>query len=343
MSGITFSDMSVVYDGNAHHAVISGTLPTGLDGITVTVTYTGEATNVSDGAVLTTATFATESENYEIPDAMTAYTTVTPKTLNVIANGLSITYGEEDLPLTYIYEGLVDGDVITGAPERESGDEPGEYAILVGTLTAGENYSISFVGATYVIEKMTALIDISGVATEYTYTGALQTVTGAVLNHTEAELVTENGTFTTVGEGDGLTVIFSAPETDHYKAVSVSVTVSVSPLKVDAPTAAESSFEFTGEEIVYIEGSDELPYTVTNGSATEVGTYTAVIELKDRENYVWSDADFDGEMEWEITEKTVLDPLPEPEDNVDMLEPDDNEDVPEPENNVYLPESEENA
>ena len=54
------------------------------------------------------------------------------------------------------------------------------------------------------------MIDVSGVETEYTYTGEKQTVTGAVLNHTKAQLVYADNNFTYVLEGGKQIVTITA-------------------------------------------------------------------------------------------------------------------------------------
>jgi len=77
--------------------------------------------------------------------------TVNKKTLTITAESKSKTYAEADPPLTYISEGLLDGDAITGALARDPGEAVGTYAILQGTLTAGDNYTIRFTGASLTI------------------------------------------------------------------------------------------------------------------------------------------------------------------------------------------------
>lgn len=46
---------------------------------------------------------------------------------------------------------LVDGDGFTGTLSREAGEAAGTYAITPGTLDAGGNNAITFVGADFVI------------------------------------------------------------------------------------------------------------------------------------------------------------------------------------------------
>ena len=69
MSGVTFEDLTVTYDGKSHSIVITGTLPTG-----VTVTYEGNA-QTEVGTYTVTAKF-TASANYNPISDMTATLTI---------------------------------------------------------------------------------------------------------------------------------------------------------------------------------------------------------------------------------------------------------------------------
>ncbi|MGN6531059.1 MAG: MBG domain-containing protein, partial [Ginsengibacter sp.] len=80
--------------------------------------------------------------------------TITPKAITITANNdQSKEYGTTDPSLTYIIsEGsLEEADEITGTLDRVEGENAGDYAIGQGTLTAGSNYSLSFVGANFTI------------------------------------------------------------------------------------------------------------------------------------------------------------------------------------------------
>lgn len=81
MTGVTFENASPEYDGTEKTITVSGTLPTGADGIQVTVSYSGtNGTALTNaGSTEITATFATTSTNYNVPEAKTATLTVTPK------------------------------------------------------------------------------------------------------------------------------------------------------------------------------------------------------------------------------------------------------------------------
>jgi hypothetical protein len=60
-------------------------------------------------------------------------------------------YGEEDPELTYVSSGLLGSDALTGSLARETGENAGTYAITQGSLSAGGNYTIDYVGAVFTI------------------------------------------------------------------------------------------------------------------------------------------------------------------------------------------------
>jgi len=86
--------------------------------------------------------------------------TVTERPLEITADdGQSKIVGEEDPELTYtITSGsLVSGDAITGSLIREEGETPGAYNIELGTLSAGSDYTITFISADFIIEPATGI------------------------------------------------------------------------------------------------------------------------------------------------------------------------------------------
>lgn len=104
-----------------------------------------------------------EGADYAFSGKTTASYTIKPAELKVTAEAQTKKVGEADPELTYTYEGLVDGDKITGALTRDAGEAAGSYAIKLGTLTAGTNYAINFTGANLTIT------DDSSVPEESTY------------------------------------------------------------------------------------------------------------------------------------------------------------------------------
>jgi len=81
--------------------------------------------------------------------------TVNPKPLTVAAAARAKTYGDADPALTYAADGLVGGDALSGALTRAAGENAGAYAIGLGSLDAGANYTLDFTGANLTIGKAT--------------------------------------------------------------------------------------------------------------------------------------------------------------------------------------------
>ena len=82
---------SYVYDGKAHAPEIAA-LPNGLDGIGLKVAYSGEVTDVSDGTVTRTATFSTESGNYNTPGAVSVEICIAAREVSVVWEQTHYTY-----------------------------------------------------------------------------------------------------------------------------------------------------------------------------------------------------------------------------------------------------------
>jgi hypothetical protein len=90
--------------------------------------------------------------------------TVTPIALTVTADPQTKIYGESDPALTYqITSGtLINGDTFTGSLSRVPGENAGSYAIEQGSLTAGDNYALTYQGASLSITPaMSALVLVS--------------------------------------------------------------------------------------------------------------------------------------------------------------------------------------
>jgi len=84
MTGISFVDKTVNYDGNEHSIEIGGTLPDG-----VTVSYGDNNVKTAAGTYLVTATFAVDAVNYNVPAPKTATLTIKPTYLITVTGGTS--------------------------------------------------------------------------------------------------------------------------------------------------------------------------------------------------------------------------------------------------------------
>ena len=122
------------------------------------------------------------SANYAAADSVPTSFTITPQAITVTANPQTKVYGTADPALTYqITSGsLVSGDSFSGSLTRVPGENVGSYAIEQGTLTAGSNYDLTFVGANLLItpapltvtaNNQTMVYGGAVPALTYTYTG----------------------------------------------------------------------------------------------------------------------------------------------------------------------------
>jgi hypothetical protein len=91
--------------------------------------------------------------NYTIEVASTGSFLITPRSLTIAADDLTMIFGEDVPDLTYtIVDGqLVFNDTLSGALTTGEIDAPGLFAILQGSLTAGSNYEISFLPGTLTV------------------------------------------------------------------------------------------------------------------------------------------------------------------------------------------------
>ena len=131
--------------GAVSYAVTDGTAYCAVNGTTLTGTSVGTCT--------VTATKAADDNYFEA--TTTVDVDVSPLAITVTADAQSKVYGAADPALTYSASpALINGDGLTGALDRISGEDVGSYAIGQGTLAAGNNYTLSYVGADLTIAPL---------------------------------------------------------------------------------------------------------------------------------------------------------------------------------------------
>jgi hypothetical protein len=114
--------------------------------------------------------------------------TITPRALTVTADAQTKVYGTADPALTYqLTSGtLVGSDSFSGALTRVAGENAGTYAILQGTLTAGTNYAINYIGANLTLTAGNSALAVASSAnpsptgSNVTFTATLSAVSPAV-------------------------------------------------------------------------------------------------------------------------------------------------------------------
>jgi len=147
---------------------------------TFTVQFTGFQ-NSDDATVVSNLVFSTSADessavgeydvsltsslvsNYEVTTTNVGILTVSKATLTVTADAQTKAYGDVDPTLTSsITTGtLINGDTLTGVLNRDVGENAGDYAINLGTLTHN-NYDIIFVSDDLTISKINQEVFTSG-------------------------------------------------------------------------------------------------------------------------------------------------------------------------------------
>ena len=160
---IVLTDISVdgfTYNGNGQKPTITvkdGTnadaqvIPANEYTITIKDSKGNTVTDPKDAGTYTVVITDNDGGNYDVSGETTF--TINKKTLTITANDQEKAAGSDDPTLTYTQDGLVAGDAITGALTRATGEAVGTYAITLGTLSAGNNYTINFTEATLTIYR----------------------------------------------------------------------------------------------------------------------------------------------------------------------------------------------
>lgn len=171
--GITWGETTTfVYDANSHAPTATATGL--LNGDEVSVSVTGQQTNVGDGYTATASGLTGDkADNYTIDATYTENFSITPAELTITAKDRTISYGDEPSNWGVDYEGFKGDDneeVLTGtlayAYNYEQYDELGDYTITPSGLT-GDNYNISFVAGTLTVKERT--IALKWTNTSFTY------------------------------------------------------------------------------------------------------------------------------------------------------------------------------
>ena len=293
MTGVTFEDASFGYDGTEKTITVSGTLPTGADGIQVTVSYSGTngtAALTNAGSTEITATFATTSTNYNVPEAKTATLTITPVTLTI--NDISGNYTDytvADIVIDDMVSGILEGDTegvtVTPAWDTPLADEDGWLAANTynATLSLGGDKAVNYTfGSDNVATVTVSPFDLSGAqvtitSAPFTYNGNEQTVLYTVLTGEGGKDITSvltpaGNTQTNAGDNYTLTLTggsnFTRSATANWSIAKKNVTFAWS----------------VSGEIVEGMAADEVKALVTetnNGGILEADTYTFSVDIGD--------------------------------------------------------------
>jgi hypothetical protein len=189
--------------------------------------------------------------------------TISPATLNVVANSLSKIYGSVDPTLGYSVSGLQFDDaatgVLSGGLSRALGKNVGSYAISQGALASNSNYSIQYTGANLDITPYA--MTISALAQSRVYDGS-----------TSANVALSNNGIV----GDNLSVSFAAADFAD-KNVGIAKSVSVSGISLGGADAGNYTFNTSATALADITAKALTVSGITASNKVYDGTTNATV------------------------------------------------------------------
>lgn len=301
---ITFASQSKPYNGEVQSLEVTA-LPTGIDGIQVSVTYSEGLKDVGQKEIV--ATFASQSENYNTPNALTATLTILPKQVDVIWGSTTLTYtSASQAPGASVQTGIV-GETLTlqiSGAKINAGDA---YIATAQIYPENANYTLQNASVNFVILK--ANYDMSGITFENatkTYNGQMQTLEiegtlptgydGIQVSVSYSEGLTNAGqkvitaTFASKSENYNVPSSMSATLTIERAQSSIMLDSNYTALNKEADGVAITYadilpyLEITGDGAVVIEVNNVLVAT-SELSLVEAGDYTIKIYMAQGENY----------------------------------------------------------
>ena len=269
------------------------------------LTYSVSGFQGSESAIIMTGALARAEGNsvgeYEInkgtlaaPNYTISFTgatfTITAATLAITADDKTKIYGAADPELTYTVTGLKYEDtkelVLSGALARVTGEQVGAYAINQGSLTASNNYTISFTGANLTITKTGLTITANNNSITYgeapagsgvTYSGFVE---GDDENKLDVSTLDYDYSYTQFGDvGNDYTIMPKGLTSENYDITFVAGTLTVVQKEVGF-TWENTEFTYDGEEhaptatATGLVNDDAISVTVI-GAQTNAGEHTA--------------------------------------------------------------------
>ena len=259
-------------------ATLSGVaLTTGLSSTMLNVgTYNVEATFSGDSSYA----FSTDTDSQVI----------NPRAISVTANAQSKTYGTNDPTLTYLFApSLIGSDIFSGTLTRNAGENAGSYAITQGTLTLGNNYAITYVGANLTVTPLAITVTADNKAmhtgdSEPSYTFSVSQFVGSD-SFTTSPICLVTGAHTTAGtypivcSGGNAGSNYSINYTDGTLTVTDKVILTVT-ADLKTITYGEADPQFTFTYSGFVDGDTDVtgtdPTCSVAGSHTNAGSYPSI-------------------------------------------------------------------
>ncbi|WP_170932507.1 MBG domain-containing protein [Belliella buryatensis] len=214
---------------------------------------------------------------------------ITTKTLTVMANpDQSKVYGANDPALTFKaigFESSDDESIFTGTLARAAGEDVGTYAINKGTISAGKNYSIDFIGDNFSITTKTLTVMANPEQSKvYGANDPALTFKATGFEGNDYESVLTGSLVRVAGEVVGAYTINQGDlnSNDNYKISFKGAEFTIVPATVTGVDLMENSYIYDGiSKSLTITG--ELPegtsITYSNNSLVNVGSKTVTATI----------------------------------------------------------------
>jgi gliding motility-associated-like protein len=95
-----------------------------------------------------------QANYYLASNTATVKGTIKPLPINLVAIDASKTELDPDPPFAYQPVSLLGTDLFTGSLSRFPGEAPGDYPMTIGSLSAGNNYTLNFTTANFKIKPL---------------------------------------------------------------------------------------------------------------------------------------------------------------------------------------------
>ena len=274
----TPSSTSITYD----HALHTANVYLGGSDLIVNANYTISPNNLTNAGSITptitgVGTYCGTTNNQTI--------TITQRTLTITPNsGQSKVYGEEDPTFTYTSVGLVAGDAITGTLSRQTpeNNNAGTYKITQGTLSAGDNYAITFDGTVDFTINPKNLTSIELIITldhdYFNYSGEVQKAVISTIKYGNTTLTEGAGNDYTYAYGTGVYTFTDYTTPDIYP-ITITFTGNYTGTKtvnyqirpeITRTGSAWTTYYYNQYEMKVPSGLEA--YTVGSIASTQVGT-----------------------------------------------------------------------
>lgn len=235
-----------------------------LTGISFSCNY--EAASAQAGEQFDIIPFGAQNANYEIT-YISGTLTITKQVVEIIADSLSITYGDDTPRLTAKIKGLVNGDTaddlsIELKSDYAAGANAGEYAIILNADNLNANYTAVYTGAALTVAKKAVSVYADNKQTVYGDDAPDFTITaeGLVLNE-GIEALGEiysacDYDKATASAGDIFEITLSGGQNNNYDIAFISgkLTVTKRPVTVKADS----------KEVIYGDGVPALSASAVN-------------------------------------------------------------------------------